>query len=275
MPDNEVEFPWFPMWAVDFVNSRKVRVMTPEEVGVYILLLCHQWNDGPLPDDERELSVLANGADANTVEAVLERVFARTEDGWVNERLELVREEQEEKREQKVRAGKASAKARRRKKIERRSNGASTVLERSTNESESDTETDVTTTEDKSSGAGAPVQDDSVGDVFAPLIRQHCWLGSDPPPKTVENNPGWHMGRELTIARQLIERGDVTAIGLARIIETHREALEVEPTRPTSLLMFNMKDRKQYLSVCQGHIDKTAGSAATMGEALRNLKLAS
>lgn len=143
-----------------------------------------------------------------------------------------------------------------------------------TEERRGSTEEGVTEPDSDESG-GEPPKDDSIGEVFAPLIRQHCWLGNDPPPKTVENNPGWHMGRELTIARQLIERGDVKAADLARIIETHREALEVEPTRPTSLLMFNMKDRKQYLSVCQGHIDKTAGSAATMGEALRNLKLAS
>lgn len=137
------EMPWFPMWATDFVNARTVRTMTPEQVGVYILLLCHEWNDGPLPDDNDALRVLANMADADAVRTVLERCFLLTEDGeWVNERLEEVREEQEAKREDKVRAGKLSAKARRRKKLEQRSSTVAAPLERSTNKSESESDTE-------------------------------------------------------------------------------------------------------------------------------------
>lgn len=151
MADREFDMPWFPFWAADFANSRRVRVMTPEEVGCYILLLAHQWDSGPLPNDLTELAMLCNGASPNTVEAVLERCFNAVDGAFVNERLEEVREEQVEKRMQKVRAGRASARARKRsskskgsKKKERRSNGVPTDVERAnqrtSNESESESE---------------------------------------------------------------------------------------------------------------------------------------
>lgn len=114
--------------------------MTPEEVGVYVLLLCNQWADGVLTDDMAALSRLANGADPKTVLAVLERCFEKGPEGWSNGRLKAVKEEQIERRQAKVRAGKASAKSRRRNKIEQRSSGVQTSLERSTNQSESESE---------------------------------------------------------------------------------------------------------------------------------------
>jgi uncharacterized protein YdaU (DUF1376 family) len=133
------EFPWFPFYATDFTNSRKVRTMSPEEVGIYTLLLCHQWDGGPLPDDDVELSSLANGAQSNTVRTVLERCFVLFEHGWVNERLEQVRVEQVEKREQKVRAGIASGKSRGSKKLPS-SNTVRTALESRSNRKGTDPE---------------------------------------------------------------------------------------------------------------------------------------
>lgn len=101
------------------------------------------------------------------------------------------------------------------------------------------------------------------------------WLGKDPPPKTLEARPGWTMGREITIARQLIDSGDVTPAELLQIIETHRDALDIEPDRPTSLLMFNMKDRRDFLNICRGHIEQLGGTSKTVGEMLRKLQVAS
>lgn len=36
---------WFPFFANDFLASSKVALMSTEEIGAYLLLLCHQWND--------------------------------------------------------------------------------------------------------------------------------------------------------------------------------------------------------------------------------------
>lgn len=131
----------------------------------------------------------------------------------------------------------------------------------------------LTTTEDKSSEAGAS-DSDNLGAVLAPLIRQHMWLGKEPPPKTLEARPDWHMGRELSIAGQLIDSGDVSVPTLARIIETHRDALDVPSDRPTSLLMFNVADRRDYLNICRGHVEKLGGPSK-VGDVLRSLGVAS
>jgi len=132
--------------------------------------------------------------------------------------------------------------------------------------------TEPTTTSDESLGADAP-QSDNLGDVLAPLIREHMWLGKDPPPKTLEREPKWNMGREINVAEQLVDGGDVTAPDLARIIETHRDALDVDPGVPTSLLWFNRKDRRDLLNICRGYLDKHADQASAVGDVLRKLQV--
>ena len=147
--NEQPDLPWFPFWVSDFLASRSVRTMDPEQVGIYVLLLCHQWDGGPLPDDLNTLSMLCHGAETNAVRTVLERCFVSVDDLFVNERLEEVRKEQIEKRKQKVRAGMASGRARRKRnstnKKEQRSNSVRTEYERVLNESESESESELPT----------------------------------------------------------------------------------------------------------------------------------
>lgn len=51
---------WIPFYANDFLASSKVALLTTEEVGAYVLLLCHAWQDPQcsLPDDDEALSIL-------------------------------------------------------------------------------------------------------------------------------------------------------------------------------------------------------------------------
>src|SRR3990167_9512228 len=104
--------------------------MTPDEVGVYILLLCHQWDGGPIPLDESEWPALTNGAPVEVTRTVVQRAFNERSNGWVNERLEEVRNEQKTRAERLSRAasiaGQASAKVRRSKGLERPFNDRST-----------------------------------------------------------------------------------------------------------------------------------------------------
>jgi len=41
--------PYFPFYPRDFRESETVQVMTLEERGAYIMLLCHQWENGSIP----------------------------------------------------------------------------------------------------------------------------------------------------------------------------------------------------------------------------------
>lgn len=143
----DFRMPWFPFWVDDFLTSRTVAFLNMEEVGVYLLLLCNEWKDGPLPDDPGFLGRLIR-ADPNTVRTVLEQCFNNVPEGWVSERLELERDEQQKKHAKRVSAGKASGRARRkpkrRKENEHRSNNARTILE----QPEPDTETEAESEEE-------------------------------------------------------------------------------------------------------------------------------
>ncbi len=52
---------WFPFYVPDFLSSPTVTMMSAEEVGGYVLLLCYAWQDpqGSLPADDDSLRVLS------------------------------------------------------------------------------------------------------------------------------------------------------------------------------------------------------------------------
>lgn len=102
---------WFRFYPLDFLGSRMVKSMRPEDVGYYMKLLCHEWDGGPLPLDNRELANLL-GISPRTMVKVWKGVgkcFVETEDGYVNERLETIREEQLELVEKRRKAGSQGA----------------------------------------------------------------------------------------------------------------------------------------------------------------------
>jgi uncharacterized protein YdaU (DUF1376 family) len=77
---------WFPFYPNDFLASSKVTVMTTEEVGCYLFLLCHAWQDPlcSLPSDDATLQRLARfTGDMARVKAC----FAKKGGRLVNERL--------------------------------------------------------------------------------------------------------------------------------------------------------------------------------------------
>lgn len=61
---------WFPFYPNDFLGSSKVSFMTNEEVGIYLFLLCHQWNDPTcsLPSNTLALQKLSRSSTSQTVE---------------------------------------------------------------------------------------------------------------------------------------------------------------------------------------------------------------
>ena len=92
--------PAFQFYADDFLAG--VADMSQEEVGAYILLLCQQWNRGAIPSDADRQNRLAKGP---VSPYVLEK-FKPGADGMLrNERLEIVRKEQNDFREAKSQAG--------------------------------------------------------------------------------------------------------------------------------------------------------------------------
>jgi uncharacterized protein YdaU (DUF1376 family) len=103
-----VKAPAFQFYADDFLSG--TITMTDAEVGLYIRLLCHQWNSGGLPNDPAEIELHSRGG------TPLKRVLAKFqvgEDGlFRNARMEEVRAQQNSHREKQSRRGAAGAAAR-------------------------------------------------------------------------------------------------------------------------------------------------------------------
>lgn len=62
--------PWFPFYTVDFWNDSFVRGLDYAEAGLYIRLLCEQWEDGFLPDDPPAIAKRTH-SELRAVEALL------------------------------------------------------------------------------------------------------------------------------------------------------------------------------------------------------------
>ncbi len=103
--------PAFQFYPGDFLADTKVQAMRTEEVGAYLLLLCAEWLDGPLPDDPRFLARVCRLDPAAFAQAweSIGRCF-RPVDGrpgyLENSRLERERAFQAEGRERRLEASK-------------------------------------------------------------------------------------------------------------------------------------------------------------------------
>jgi uncharacterized protein YdaU (DUF1376 family) len=88
--------PAFQFYPADFLVG--TAMMSAEEVGCYIRLLCYQWDSNGLPNDDAQLARLG-GCHGNAV-ALIRHKFGMCQDGLLrNARLEEVRQEQEQYRE--------------------------------------------------------------------------------------------------------------------------------------------------------------------------------
>jgi uncharacterized protein YdaU (DUF1376 family) len=107
--------PAFQFYAKDFLTG--TMLMSNEEVGLYIRLLCLQWEQGYVPDDVERI-VAAFGETTRRCWTAVKPKFnhGSTEGELRNEKLEKVRAQQTAFRERQSEKGKASAEARRSKK---------------------------------------------------------------------------------------------------------------------------------------------------------------
>lgn len=102
---------WFPFEVDRFLSSRKVRTMDAEDVGVYLLLMCEQWDKGSIPDDDQELEDIGR-APTEVVRGVLEACFDLEDGRWTNARLAEIHARQKAQMERRSAAGSAGAAAR-------------------------------------------------------------------------------------------------------------------------------------------------------------------
>lgn len=102
--------PAFQFYADDFLAGTSD--MTPEEVGGYIRLLCHQWTKGGIPNDQDRAARMAGLMGSPSIGYVLAK-FSLCEDGMLrNARLEQVRAEQAAFKAKQATSGRSGAQKR-------------------------------------------------------------------------------------------------------------------------------------------------------------------
>ena len=123
--------PAFQFYPNEWLGSTKVMLMTPEEEGAYIRLLCIAWNDPTcsLPDDDDQLAVLSrlNERWFKGGSTKVRACFRKRGNRLYNDRLLAERKKQKEWREKSRAGGIASANARKNK--AKRSKGGSRVVQ--------------------------------------------------------------------------------------------------------------------------------------------------
>jgi uncharacterized protein YdaU (DUF1376 family) len=86
---------WFPFYVSDFLSSPTVTLMTAEEVGGYLLLLCYAWQDpkGSLPHDDESLRVLSRvRSDLSRIKSCFKEKNGRLYNGRLTQELEKAQE---------------------------------------------------------------------------------------------------------------------------------------------------------------------------------------
>ena len=66
-------YPWFPFDTAVWLLSQSVELMTYEQQGVYVRLLCMAWRDGSIPAGLEDLATLLH-IDLDRMEAIWKRV---------------------------------------------------------------------------------------------------------------------------------------------------------------------------------------------------------
>lgn len=104
--------PAFQFYPGDYLGSQRVQLMTLEQEGAYIRLLCYCWQHGSIPNDAEQLARLIGKGASTTLATVVQTMFQphpTNGSALVHERLEFERAKQTAWREKSVEGGKKSA----------------------------------------------------------------------------------------------------------------------------------------------------------------------
>lgn len=94
---------YFPFFPGDYL--RDTMGLSACEHGCYLLLLMHSWTRGPLRDDLDYLQRITGNPPMETIRFILENYWERLDIGWINKRLEDIKQKQIEAYERRANAG--------------------------------------------------------------------------------------------------------------------------------------------------------------------------
>lgn len=110
--------PAFQFYPSDWLSSQRVQLMTLEEEGAYIRLLCYCWNHGSIPNDPEKIARIISKGASTTLATTLATMFQPDGDKLVHERLEAEREKQATWKAKSSEGGKKSAESRKKQREE-------------------------------------------------------------------------------------------------------------------------------------------------------------
>jgi len=106
--------PAFQFYPSDFLSDENVVLMSNQEAGCYIKLLCYCWKEGTIPKDVGKLGKLC-GETLQSMELMwpnIQPCFKLNGDRYYHNRLDIERKKQSEWREKSSKGGKRSARTR-------------------------------------------------------------------------------------------------------------------------------------------------------------------
>jgi len=301
--------PAFQFYPKDFLADENVMAMELEELGAYIRLMCICWIEGSIPADVRRLARLCGCDSKRMAELwqAIEPCFEPhpTEEGrLIHPRLEREREKQAEHRAKKSEAGKEGAKKRWGNQDSTRHDDAMADATHDDGKCHSDaiaknsfavcslqfattgnptstpnpvakaTEAAPRSEDARANGRGnlepsQPIDRKAVAATLAPIIREHLWLGDEPP--RVSGSETWDMGRDLSIAFGFLDRGEVTLDELAGAITVARRTLGLSRDRPLTMRIFQVAGRRDRLNQCIAAWRKAERASGHIGVILGDL----
>ena len=104
--------PAFQFYAGDYLSSSRVTLMTLEEEGAYVRLLCHCWLSGSIPKDPEQIARLIGKGASTTLATKVSTMFQPDGDVLVHDRLEAIRAERNRWVEKSREGGRKSAEKR-------------------------------------------------------------------------------------------------------------------------------------------------------------------
>jgi uncharacterized protein YdaU (DUF1376 family) len=266
MASEKREFPYFPIYWSDWLTGQATSDMTAEEEGAFLNLLLWAWGRKPactLPSDREWLASKSKlGKRFEKAWPRLAPLFDVLEDGTLrnakqwNVYLDRVRLSEAGSKGGKNRVANAQAEGQAQGQAEPQAKPqaggqadgqANTQPSLSVSLSDTDVTASVST---KRAGPKVIEQPFKPHAVVAPLIREHFWLGKDVPAIALHKDPGWTMGREITICEQWAK--DYGWDAIVGMVPLFRSTLDIDSDQPLSCKFFHAKDGRHKLNEVHG-----------------------
>jgi uncharacterized phage protein (TIGR02220 family) len=106
---------WFPFYYLDWLSDSEVAMMTYSEKGLFIDMLARCFNEGGLPADNNKLLRLFKCDESDLLECV--KMFYIKDEKLFNKKLDSIQKDQRKVSTGRSKAGKASAEARKAKRL--------------------------------------------------------------------------------------------------------------------------------------------------------------